>query len=1823
MKDAVKSFTPYGPDFEGGISVAAGNVEGGTQQDIITGPLTPTAVAASSIVAQPLVLTPIVKVFRYDDQMTLVHAFPAYDSSDPILPEGVFVAAGDVNGDGKADIIVGPFTGGSLVKVFSGADYSVIRRIAAFALSFTGGPTTDISGGVTVAAGYVNNDKYADIVTGTDLDGSHVKVFSGADPTGKTVLLDRYAFGTSASETFTDIDGGIAVAAADFDNDGRADVVASTLAVGPHVKVLSGDDGSTLPLTFPLLGSIVTVCGDINQTGYNGDIVLAGQSFNDTLIDGNGKDIDIGDNGVVVLVRTIIPIDSVALLSTGRAFPGGALFGGDALTPQLLPPLFVIPRIGVLGALNQTAVRGNVWLDGEGADNSLTAGNGDDVLVGNNAVVVQLSVQAVQENTPQAMVAAAAGVVADTLAGGSSPPEGTGALLLSLIGIVGSVTQVGVVGNVSVIGGAGRDTITAGNGNDFIAGDNAAVVQLTVGSAIINETGDSMPSSSGGTGTSAATLRLLEIGVLGNVLQTGVGGSVSVSGGAAPDTLRAGSGNDTVVGDNGIDVATEVSANAPPPAQVPCDPPGDLVVAETVVGVVGNVAQLGVGGSASLQGGAANNPVIDAGSGNNLLVGNNAIVVSDRDIFAALTGASSDSTGGGAVIDQLVSATGRVGQTGVFGGALLTSPESGDDTITSGNGNSTLIGDNAIYVSLLEAALASNGQGSGGGESSVSFQAPGAAADRIGGDGIAPAIIPPRVVQIGVGADVSLSAGAGRDTLNTQGGDVTLIGDSAVVVRVRVAPTADDSPVTPQTFDVASGLYVQTGVIGSVALTAGAGDDTLTAGNGNAILIGDDAVVIQLSAITTSTAPDTDGAAGFLQRGVLGDVALAQTGPGGQDRISCGVGNALLIGDSGAVVSLLVTGQANAGSDAGSAISAFSQLGVGGALSLSGAAGNDTITAATGDDTLIGDNGIDVSLVSGPGPGNTVLPGGVTDVTQHGVETDVTLVGDAANNLLTGGAGNDLLIGNNGILVSLSLTQSATPCDPQQGVGGSISLQGGGGNDTLDASAGNNQVLIGDNAVVVTVQLHGAGDCSSGDMGTDTQTGVAGDVTVNGLGGDDRLIGSNSSNLSATDLEIGDNAYVQTVTSDQPVSSSLALTGVGGDVLVEGGAGNDTLLGAAGGNTQIGDNGIVGVPQADVLAGRARVVAADGSNSIVGGAGNDLMFGHNSAGVYTLPDFVLVGVSVTGGDGGATLQGMGGDDVMFAQEGTASLVAGAGNPTLVAGPGTDQLFGGNGNDTYVFHNGWGQAVITEPANPPDAGSDTITFATVAADLTFHLNGLAGMAVTDGTDTVTAAGDHIQHLFGGLGNDTFVFADGAKLFGGAGTIEGGGGTNTLDYSAYTTAVTVNLAAGSATGTGSFKDIQTVLGGSGNDTLTGDAHDNLLVGNGGDDSIVSGGGNDTLDGGAGNNTLVGGSGDDWFRVAPNGGTQSAGPSRDIIIDTGGNDTLDLSGSPVGVTLNLDQTGTDQVVDASGDVLRINGQIENLIGSAFNDAITAGPLTVPRTLDGGGHTTVPPGNVLTFDAHGRSVTFTSTTITATGLPAVTYFNFDNFNFINQGALTVNSVATIGGTQGVPTDMATLATFSDQGGLKALSEYGAVIDWNDGTAPTPAALTISGGLLVVSGSHLYAAGGTYHPQVTLSDFSRSVTATATANITSRSTDVTSQLDIQRSGAYYNRRDQLFYGSLTLTNISSSSIAGSLVIRLVGLTAGVTLQYAAVTLGGQTYQLPVDNSDVTNPSITLSKSLLAALAPAQSVAIALRFSDPAFALIDFDVKVFSDPTIP
>jgi hypothetical protein len=206
------SFMAYDPSFTGGVRVATGDVDGDGVSDIVTAPGPGAA--------------PDVKVFS-GTTGTLLREFMAYDPSYTL---GVFVAVGDVNHDGYADIITGAGAGAPHVKVFSGKDGTVLQSFFAYDVGF--------GVGVRVAAGDVNGDGRADIITGSsDPGGPHVKVFSGAD---SSLLSSFFAY----DPTFY---GGVYVAAGDVNGDGYADLITGAGAGGgPHVKVYSGKDGSLL-----------------------------------------------------------------------------------------------------------------------------------------------------------------------------------------------------------------------------------------------------------------------------------------------------------------------------------------------------------------------------------------------------------------------------------------------------------------------------------------------------------------------------------------------------------------------------------------------------------------------------------------------------------------------------------------------------------------------------------------------------------------------------------------------------------------------------------------------------------------------------------------------------------------------------------------------------------------------------------------------------------------------------------------------------------------------------------------------------------------------------------------------------------------------------------------------------------------------------------------------------------------------------------------------------------------------------------------------------------------------------------------------------------------------------------------------------------------------------------------------------------------------------------------------------------------------------------------------------------------------------------------
>ena len=133
-----------------------------------------------------------------------------------------------------------------------------------------------------------------------------------------------------------------------------------------------------------------------------------------------------------------------------------------------------------------------------------------------------------------------------------------------------------------------------------------------------------------------------------------------------------------------------------------------------------------------------------------------------------------------------------------------------------------------------------------------------------------------------------------------------------------------------------------------------------------------------------------------------------------------------------------------------------------------------------------------------------------------------------------------------------------------------------------------------------------------------------------------------------------------------------------------------------------------------------------------------------------------------------------------------------------------EVFLRDGNDTFELAGDVSAPTIVDAA----AGTDTIAGPDLAT--TWRLTG-SGAGSIGSIEFINA-----ESLSGGGNDDRFAFDAGASF---GGVIDGGAGTNTLDYTQYTTGVTVDLQLGAAEGTTGVANIQNVEGGSGDDSLVG--------------------------------------------------------------------------------------------------------------------------------------------------------------------------------------------------------------------------------------------------------------------------------------------------------------------------------------------------------------------------------------------------------------------
>ena len=196
---------PFGPDFAGGVFVAAGDLDGDGAAELVVTP---------DVSGGPRVI-----VYRGRD-FAEVASFFGID--DPDFRGGARAAVGDINGDRKADLVVAAGAGGGpRVAAFEGASVVAGNAVKLFNDIFVF--EQRLRDGVYVAVGDVDGDGLGDLVAGGGPGGGpRVLVLSGADllsAKGPPRFVANFFAGPLEDRN------GVRVATKDLDRDARADLV--------------------------------------------------------------------------------------------------------------------------------------------------------------------------------------------------------------------------------------------------------------------------------------------------------------------------------------------------------------------------------------------------------------------------------------------------------------------------------------------------------------------------------------------------------------------------------------------------------------------------------------------------------------------------------------------------------------------------------------------------------------------------------------------------------------------------------------------------------------------------------------------------------------------------------------------------------------------------------------------------------------------------------------------------------------------------------------------------------------------------------------------------------------------------------------------------------------------------------------------------------------------------------------------------------------------------------------------------------------------------------------------------------------------------------------------------------------------------------------------------------------------------------------------------------------------------------------------------------------------------------------------------------------
>ena len=583
-----------------------------------------------------------------------------------------------------------------------------------------------------------------------------------------------------------------------------------------------------------------------------------------------------------------------------------------------------------------------------------------------------------------------------------------------------------------------------------------------------------------------------------------------------------------------------------------------------------------------------------------------------------------------------------------------------------------------------------------------------------------------------------------------------------------------------------------------------------------------------------------------------------------------------------------------------------------------------TVSGSSGVDNYMLSNGFDTTM-------GGVIPAVVVSGTRNGVTIESAHIWNVGPLTIDTGAGND----------TLTLDYSNGNPSPAEvlifngGAGGNdkLAVIGDAFNDSVNYTPGSvtgtGRLAYNDGVNVIRLVLF------TGLEPIDIR--AIDSVTVSGSSGADNYTLSNGFDTTMTGLipaivVSGTRSGVAIESAHVFSFGSLTIdTGAGNDIIsasaisravvLNGGAGNDTLTGGAGNDT---------------LTGGA------GKDSLNGGAGTDTIAETTANDVMSLTNTQLTG---------------NGTDQLINIE-RAVLTGTVGNDTLDASAftlGNVTLLGSDGNDTLIGGAFTGAADADGFNDSLDGGAGT----DVARQFS-PINQSLAVVPTPGTNVVKGASSSVGDLWRSI--------EGLHFIG-----NGSAGT-TLDASLFAGSVTLAGGSGNDMLTGGSRN-NVLIGNAGNDTLTGGNTSDTLSGGAGNDSLVGNGGNDLLNGQAGNDTLRGNGGDDHL-IGEEGSDKlfggngndlmEGGAGSDVLTGEAGDDSINggagsdaISGGDGNDFLN-GGLGNDTILGGSGaDVLRSGGGADRLAGGSGDDRFVASGSRI--NLGGGNDTINGSGNTI----------------------------------------------------------------------------------------------------------------------------------------------------------------------------------------------------------------------------------------------------------------------